>query len=232
MSEEKLWDQEYREHHIASSFKGTLSRSVTFLKEFLKQRGEALAGLKILDCGCGNGRNAIPLAEMGNMVYGIDISKTALVEIAERIRVKNAIAKRLFVDCCSMAKPLRFKDGFFDVVADITSFDILLTPDEINMHAREVWRVLKSEGCFLYYDMNADDPYALWLKSLGRARAGGVIISPEPAPIPFKIYSLAEIQMIFANFELLTSEIFRFKDTMYGREHDRALLCAIFRPKK
>jgi len=231
MTESKLWDKKYREKNIASSFKGTLSRSITFLKEFLEKNGGSLTGLQILDCGCGNGRNAVPLAEMGNTVFGLDISENAVKDALEKGRkVKPQWKLHLFH--ASMAELLPFPDSFFDVVADITSFDILLGEEEIDVHRQEVWRVLKPDGYFLYYDMDATDPYALWLKSEGRMREGGIIVSPEPGPIPFKIYSIAEVAAIFSNFRLLTSNVFRFKDTMYGREHDRAILCAIFQPKK
>lgn len=232
MADQNLWNKEYREHHLASSFKGTLSRSVTFLKEFLEKREQQLSNLRILDCGCGNGRNAIPLAEMNNFVFGIDVSLGALREAREKMKGRGLVFERLTLIQNSMAVPLFFPDNYFDIVADITSFDILLTPEEINIHLREVRRVLKQSGLFLYYDMDVSDPYSLWLKQEGRIHEDSIIISPEPTPIPFKIYSLAEIETIFSNFKLLSSEVFRFKDIMYGREHDRAILCAIFQPKK
>ncbi len=232
MPEEKLWDQEYREHHIASSFKGTLSRSVIFLERFLKKSGKSLTGLRILDCGCGNGRNAIPLALMGNTVWGMDISEEALSDARKKISEKHELVGKIFLLRSSMAKPWKFPDDHFDIVTDITSFDILLTQKEVDTHRQEVRRALKPGGYFLYYDMDVTDPYALWLKSEGRVREDGIIISPEPTPIPFRIYSLREIETIFSDLKLLDSEVFRFKDAMYGREHDRAILCAIFQPKK
>lgn len=232
MAEQNLWDKEYQEHHIASSFKGTLSRSVTFLKDFLEKQGKQLSGLRILDCGCGNGRNAIPLAEMGNNVYGMDISGKALRDAREKTQNQKELGRRAVFMLESMAETFEWRDNCFDVVADITSFDILLTQQEISTHRREVYRVLKPSGYFLYYDMDASDPCSLWLKRDGRVSVDNVIISPEPGPILFKIYSLAEIEAIFFNFKLLASEIFRFKDKMYGREHDRAILCAIFQPRK
>lgn len=226
-----LWDKEYAEHNIASSFKGTISRSVTFLKEFLEKSGRSLTGLRVLDCGCGNGRNAIPLAIMGNSVFGIDISENAIKDMFDKIQSHKKLRGKLVFSRNSMADPLKFPRNYFDVVADITSFDILLGEEEIDTHRKEVWRVLKSNGLFLYYDMDASDPYSLWLKSEGRVKENDVIVSPEPGPISFKIYSLEEVVNIFSNFDLITSELFRFKDVMYGREHDRAILCAIFSPK-
>ena len=227
----ELWDREYRQHNIASSFKLTLSRSVTFLKDFLEKNGGRLSGLEILDCGCGNGRNAIPLAEMGNIVWGMDISEEALNDVRKKVRERHDLVGKIQLLCASMAEPWHFPDNSFDIVADITSFDILLSPEEIETHQREVRRVLKPDGYFLYYDMDATDPYALWLKSEGRVRPDGAIISPEPTPIPFRIYSLEEVQALFGNFDLLASQVFRFRDLMFGREHDRAILAAIFQPK-
>ena len=232
-SKSDLWDKEYREHNIASSFKGTLSRSVTFLKDFLESSGKLLTGLRILDCGCGNGRNAIPLAVMGNSVWGLDISEKAIEDALLKSPTPNIYnGFQLYFKQGSMAEKIECFDNFFDVVCDITSFDILLSEKEIDTHLKEVWRVLKPEGLFLYYDMDTTDPYALWLKSEGRIREKNILISPEPGPIPFKIYSLSEVCAIFSDFQLIISEVFHFKDMMYGREHDRAILCAIFKPKK
>ena len=223
ISSQNLWNEEYEKKNIASSFKGTLSHSVKFLLEYLNKKG---ANPKtFLDLGCGNGRNAIPLANMNYDVCGMDISNVALSQ-----------AKKLSEQICanqpsfyygSMGEPLQFNDSMFDVVMDITSFDILIKDKEIECHKKEIMRVSKKGGHFLYYDMADDDPYSLELLAKSPDRDKGVIYTPTG--IPFKIYSEHSIEKIFKDFNVMAQEKFKFQDMMDGKIWDRSLLCMIFR---
>jgi len=65
---------------------------------------------KVLDLGCGNGKNAKWLVERGFEVYGVDFSESA-IKFARR-NVKGA---KFLVAC---ARDLPFKNNFFDVVID------------------------------------------------------------------------------------------------------------------
>lgn len=217
-----LWDEEYRKLNIASSFKGTLSHSVKFLLEFFPK--------SFLDLGCGNGRNAIPLARMGYQVTGMDISQVALSQAKEKLESESAeVQKRVQLILGSMGQPLPFKDKEFDVVMDITSFDILIDDTEIKCHKNEVARVLKSNGYFLYYDMAEDDPYAMKLSAKSPDKDKGIIYTPTG--IPFKIYSEGDIARIFSSFEIVALEKFRFKDVMDKTQWNRSILCIVMKYK-
>jgi len=39
--------------------------------------------VKVLDLGCGQGRDALPIARMGHSVFGVDISKTGIAQMLE-----------------------------------------------------------------------------------------------------------------------------------------------------
>jgi 2-polyprenyl-3-methyl-5-hydroxy-6-metoxy-1,4-benzoquinol methylase len=52
-----------------------------------------LAGLSVLDVGCGEGRNAVILAKMGARVTGIDISPESIEAARRRCAVNSAIAE-------------------------------------------------------------------------------------------------------------------------------------------
>lgn len=56
---------------------------------FKRQRGRG----KVLDVGCGQGRNAIPLVEMGYRVHGIDISPIAVGQLNAQIESINSELK-------------------------------------------------------------------------------------------------------------------------------------------
>lgn len=217
-----LWDQKYRKQNIASSFKGTLSHSVQFLLKFFPK--------SFLDLGCGNGRNAIPLARMGYEVTGMDISQVALHQAKEKLKLERVeVEDRVNFILGSMGQPLPFGDKLFDVVMDITSFDILVNNMEIECHKNEVARVLKDSGYFLYYDMAEDDPYSLDLLARSPDRNKGIIFTP--AGIPFKIYSAEEVAKIFNSFRVIAQEKFKFQDVMDGTKWDRSILCVIMKHK-
>ena len=225
-SKSDLWDEEYRKQNIASSFKSTLSHSVKF---FLRIFGR-LSQKSFLDLGCGNGRNTIPLARMGYEVTGVDISQIALSQAKEKLESESEeVQKRAKFTLGSMGQPLSFKDREFDVVMDITSFDILIDDKEIERHKNEVARVLKNNGYFLYYDMAEDDPYSLDLLAKSPDKNRGIIYTPTG--IPFKIYSADDVTRIFSSFKVITQEKFRFQDKMDGIQWDRSILCIIMKHK-
>ena len=39
--------------------------------------------VKVLDLGCGQGRDALPIARMGHSVLGVDVSKTGVTQMVE-----------------------------------------------------------------------------------------------------------------------------------------------------
>jgi ubiquinone/menaquinone biosynthesis C-methylase UbiE len=77
---------------------------------------EVEAGAEILDCPCGFGRHAIPLAEAGYRVTGLDRSETQLAE-AERRRGEREWPRFVRGDY----RDLPFEDGSFDAVLTLFS---------------------------------------------------------------------------------------------------------------
>jgi ubiquinone/menaquinone biosynthesis C-methylase UbiE len=216
MKQANLWNNEYGvEKNISTSFKPTLSRSVLFM--FGHFSAINYEPETVLDMGCGIGRNAIPLSEMGYDVTGIDISSVAIE------KAKSANSKANFI-CTPMDEELPFENDSFDVAMDITTFDILVDQSAIDRHISELKRVLKKDGYFLYYDMLDDDPYTLAMKN-----DNGIYYTPTG--IAFRVYSLEQVENVFSDFEVVSSGVFDFKDKMDGQEYDRRLLCALMKKK-
>jgi len=72
------WEREYKNPSFVTKNEGPQADTLRFLKFLKKEEKFKVENKKILDLGCGTGRNANYLAEMGNNVIGIEISKTAL----------------------------------------------------------------------------------------------------------------------------------------------------------
>jgi tRNA (uracil-5-)-methyltransferase TRM9 len=99
---------------------------------------------RILDIGCGNGRNLLFFAKRGFEVYGLDFSKE-MIEQAKEMFKKNKIEikeKQLIV---ADMKNIPFKNESFDYIISVASFHHL--PKKDHQEAiKEIKRVLKKNG--------------------------------------------------------------------------------------
>ncbi|GAB3204098.1 ubiquinone/menaquinone biosynthesis C-methylase UbiE [Pontibacter aydingkolensis] len=108
-------------------------------------KGNISQGMKLLDAGCGEGRNIQYLMQAGVKVYGADTSEQAIekvrsmaAELAPTLSPKNfAVA-----DLAS----LPFDDAAFDVVACSAVLHFAKSEDHFRSMAMELWRVLKPGG--------------------------------------------------------------------------------------
>ena len=125
----------------------------TYLRTYLpmtsdeQSREQALAaaalaevepGAEILDCPCGFGRHALPLAEAGYLVTGLDRSESQLAE-AERRRGDSEWPRFVRGDY----RVLPFEDASFDAVLTLFSSLGYLERDEDVGVLRELRRVLR-----------------------------------------------------------------------------------------
>lgn len=143
MSQEKVWDKEYRNSKFLTKENKPQSDVVRFVK-FLKDKDFALEGKNVLDLGCGTGRNSFYFSELGAEVTGIEISRTAL-----EIGISNAKSAKLHINYIkqSMGEKFPVDDLSIDVVLDITSSNSL-TEAEREVYLQETSRVMKNDGYF------------------------------------------------------------------------------------
>ena len=99
---------------------------------------EVEAPAEILDCPCGFGRHALPLAEAGFLVTGLDRSESQLAE-AERRRGDSEWPRLVRGDY----RELPFPDASFDAVLTLFSSLGYLERDEDVGVLRELRRVLR-----------------------------------------------------------------------------------------
>jgi ubiquinone/menaquinone biosynthesis C-methylase UbiE len=116
-----------------------------FSKIFVDLSGR---GNIVLDIGCGNGKLAIAMANKGNVVTGLDVSKIAIQTAKE---LHNNIAPDLPVEFkFGDARKLPFEDQSFEY---ITSQDLVehISENDFKEHLREVYRVLKPGGRYVFW---------------------------------------------------------------------------------
>jgi SAM-dependent methyltransferase len=99
--------------------------------------------VKILEVGCGTGRNLWYLAREGFTTYGIDGSETAIKEAQARLdaEVKDWKGEIIIGDLLY----LPYENGFFDAVIDIEAVSTNSFEDSKQIY-NNIFRVLKKDG--------------------------------------------------------------------------------------
>ncbi|MFC1485630.1 class I SAM-dependent methyltransferase [Candidatus Latescibacterota bacterium] len=123
--------------------------------DFVKEFNSA----QILDCGCGTGRHAIPLAKQmsqDSFLTGIDIfdrrklSHNALERVQKNAQLEGVSERTRFMT--GSVTDIPFDDETFDVV---TCMAVLHTLKGNHSKAlTEIHRVLKPDGVFYMYELN------------------------------------------------------------------------------
>jgi len=108
-------------------------------------KGTLTPEMKLLDAGCGDGRNLVYFLRGGFDLYAVDQSERAITEVR---RLATEIAPALAADhfLVEPVESLSFEDSTFDYV--ISSAVLHFARDETHWQSmlREMWRVLKGGG--------------------------------------------------------------------------------------
>lgn len=177
---QQAWDREYGEvRAYTTSYRGDIDRGVHFLLQYIGGHGEHIDG-PIVDCGCGMGRNAIPLARHGHEVLGLEHSAVALQRLGESLGDEDLAGKLTTVQH-DLNQPLPVEDGFAAAVLDITAVDNLIDAERRRGYGLEVARILRPGGIAVVVTFARDDGYyGPWLED-SPWREQGVVEDPNTA---------------------------------------------------
>jgi SAM-dependent methyltransferase len=120
-------------------------------------RGNIRPGMRVLDAGCGRGRNLLYLLREGYEVFGADTDAAAIASLRETVaEVAPGLPNGNFQVAAVESMP--FPDAFADLV--ICHSVLHFARDEAHFDAmvRELWRVLRPGGmlfCRLGSDIGA-----------------------------------------------------------------------------
>ena len=124
-------------------------REIRFLHWVFRE----LAGIdvtEILDVACGTGRHAIPLSENGYMVTGVDRSQAMLSVLTGKA---GQMGIEIPVMRCNM-RDIEFKEEFDAIICMYTSFNYLLTDQDIKKALAAFHRALHPGGIAILDLMN------------------------------------------------------------------------------
>ena len=144
MSQKDAWEAEYQKPKLLKIGQKPRVDLLNYLKFLKKKEGLTLENLTILDLGSGNGKNANYLASLGNQVFGLEISPTAMALAQKEAKGKGLKANYQLAD---IGREFPFVEGTFDLVLDIMTSNSLTEAEREN-YLTEVSRVLKPGGYF------------------------------------------------------------------------------------
>jgi ubiquinone/menaquinone biosynthesis C-methylase UbiE len=110
-------------------------------------KGRLVPGMKILDAGCGSGRNLVYLLKSGFEVFGVDESSAAL---AQTRRLAARLSPHTPADNFRVepVERMSFADAGFDVVLSSAVLHFARDEERWQRMLSEMWRVLKPGGLF------------------------------------------------------------------------------------
>ncbi|HEX2158209.1 MAG TPA: class I SAM-dependent methyltransferase [Actinomycetes bacterium] len=135
-------------------------------------------GAGVLDLCCGQGRHAVPLAQLGYRVTGLDLSRTLLGRAAATARAQGRRVGLVEADM----RRLPFADGSFDAVVNLFhAFGYLEDEAQDELVLAEVARVLAPGGCFLQEVANREALVRGWHDSEVARHDDGLLVLQERA---------------------------------------------------
>jgi len=110
-------------------------------------KGRFIPGMRVLDAGCGSGRNLVYFLRSSYEVFGVDQSEEA---ISQTGRLAASLAPHLPVGNFrrESVKRMTFADASFDVVLSSAVLHFARDEEEWQSMVNEMWRVLKPGGVF------------------------------------------------------------------------------------
>ncbi|MFN2576730.1 MAG: class I SAM-dependent methyltransferase [Pyrinomonadaceae bacterium] len=110
-------------------------------------KGRIVPAMRVLDAGCGSGRNLVYLIKSGFQVFGVDESREAIAQI---LRLAATLAPHLSQDNFRVGpvEQMSFPDAEFDVVLSSAVLHFAKDKAQWMSMVKEMWRVLKPGGIF------------------------------------------------------------------------------------
>jgi SAM-dependent methyltransferase len=147
----------------------------TWIRPAFARLGD-VAGLRVLDYGCGHAMAAVVLARRGARVTAFDLSTGYLAEARRRARANDVPVQLVQAD----GERLPFADASFDRVWG----NAILHHLDLSIAARELHRILRPGGIGVFCEPWGGNPLLRWARQrwtyLGKAR------TPDEEPLGFR----------------------------------------------
>lgn len=142
--QQRVWLKEHTTQESIPAMDSTRpSSGVVAFINYAKKHRKLRTG-KVIDIGCGKGRNAVYLAELGYSVVATDYIDEALT-ITKKLAKKRKIADKVSTTNIDIANKWPFQDEYFDLAVDSFSSIDIETFNGRQTYRDEMFRTLKTE---------------------------------------------------------------------------------------
>ena len=143
-----IWDKVYSND---SSFFGDEPSKFALMcdEDFVKHKVQ-----KVLELGCGQGRDSLFFASKGLKVYAIDSSKVAMENLTTKTKELNLDINLKNINA---GEGLPFPDNYFDAIYSHMFYNMGFFDDELKFLISETNRVLKNNGLLSFSVRNDHD---------------------------------------------------------------------------
>lgn len=218
-SQQQIWEQEHQQGTQLPSETSSVaiepSNGVVQFFEWLKQKG-VQPPLRVIDIGCGKGRNALYAAQLGHDVTAMDYIQSAIAFVQSQTQQKG-MTERIHVVQHAMDSQWPFADESFDLAIDSFASIDIETRQGREMYKREMLRTLKPGGYALVMVVSADDELE---KEMIAQHPGE---EPNSCFWPSgkfqKDYNEDELRAFYADFEIVELKKLSKKAEKLGRSY-------------
>jgi SAM-dependent methyltransferase len=219
-TQKEIWKQEHLTQETFTRIHSDQpSYPLPLFVGFLKEMGEQVGPARILDIGCGKGRNSIWLASQGFDVVGVDFAEEAVSAARDRSGERFG---NLHFGVMDLTETWEIGNNSFDAIIDCNC--TICIPEPGRTHAiYEAMRVLRPGGYYLFY---------------GVARTPFVDKSPGPEPNSAifprtgkfeKQYTEEELTKAYQGFRKVYLGSNEGKDIIEGKEISYSMWVGLFR---
>lgn len=156
---------------------------------------------KILELGCGQGRDTLHFLKHGLEVIAYDYSETCLNQLMEKAK-KMGLDKNLTVEHHDLRKGIPLLDESIDACFSHMFFTMHLNENELAFIFKECHRILKHGGMNIYSVRNVHDPH--FKKGIHR----GEDMWENQMGFVVHFFSMDKIQRLAVGYDLLYTKEF------------------------
>ncbi len=218
-----LWQNEYRQRGIPSSFLATHSGILDLLYDYLKEQKITLIDKTAADLGCGRGRNTFSLINHGaKKVYAIDFVPAVINAINTEARLKG-LTNKIVALCSDLTKPWPIPDKSLDVALDIFCFKHQTDETKQQFYKSELNSKLKPGGLLLIDLAAADDGYYGALDKVEIKNDVFKITDPN-TQVTSLLFTKESLLREFRNFDVISFQNDKKEGDMHGQTYLRSTL--------